>query len=192
MTTNISSSTPSISVSLAIDPPRFPLHRDQRAESPTIPIRAVSHAPAPITIFTWPTIFNLALAQRRANFECLDLTADAPLRVDLTKGPKRPGFSRERGGLDDRSFCTLLPETPVVFSDSFRVASRVLGRPEDGSSLSPGHRYRYAVREGESVGWWRWGTKDEVMAPPGRPEALGEASGGPIDLSSEVVEFEVE
>ncbi|KAI9038341.1 uncharacterized protein KD926_010877 [Aspergillus affinis] len=191
MTINMSPAS-SISISLEVDPPRFPPHRNKRTQSPSISVRAVSHATAPITIFTWPTIFNLALAQRRDNFECFDITADAPVRVNLTKGPKRRGFSRERGGHDDRFFCTLLPETPVVFVDSFKVANRVLPDHDETSVLQSGHRYTYAVREGEAMTWWGWGTKDEVMAPSDQPEALGEPSGGPIDLQPIAVEFEVE
>ncbi|KAH8431944.1 uncharacterized protein LDX57_009593 [Aspergillus melleus] len=100
------SPAPLISISLAVDP-RFPPHCDQRAQSTSIAVLTVSLATAPITSSTWPTIFNLALAQRRDDLKCFDITSDASLCVNLTKGPKRPGFSRERGGHDNRFFLHL-------------------------------------------------------------------------------------
>ncbi|KAI9836064.1 MAG: hypothetical protein M1819_001675 [Sarea resinae] len=181
------SSPPSISVDLAIDPPSFiPGGSDPL---PSLSITATSHATQPITIFTWPTVFNLDLSQKRANFTCLDLTSDAPLRLELTKGPKRTAFNREKGGSDDVFFQTLEPETPTTFKAPFKLACRTT---EGRDAIVPGHRYRFGVREGEQVPWWRYGSKEDVMAPAGEWAGLGDPSGGPLALGDVApVEFEV-
>lgn len=177
---------PSISVTLAITPPKFPF---DPSPPPTITLTAVSHYHEPITIFTQSTIFNLDLSQRRSNFICHDITtADTKsLRLDVTKGGKRPAFNRESGGSDDRFFVTLDPETPTEFQEAFRLSKR----SGDQNSLESGHRYWFGIKEGEVVSWWRVGKKAEVMASPGERASLGEASGGPIALKVEGLEFEV-
>ncbi|KAI9667808.1 MAG: hypothetical protein M1821_000627 [Bathelium mastoideum] len=174
---------PSISVTLSIDPPSF-----APGTAVNLTVTTVSHAQTPITIFTWPNVFNLNLAQRRANFTCVDLNTGTPVHLEITKGPKRPGFSRELGGRDDAYFCTLEPEEPMTFQGSFMLASRM----SDGShTVVPGHRYRFGVREGEKVKWWREGRKEEVMSPSGEASGLGDASGEPINVDAVAVEFEV-
>ncbi|KAJ5205278.1 hypothetical protein N7472_001726 [Penicillium cf. griseofulvum] len=177
---------PSISITLAITPPTFSLNTSPQ---PTITLTAVSHYPEPITLFTQPTIFNLGLSQRRSNFMCHDITTpdSKPLRLDITKGGKRPAFNRESGGSDDRFFVTLHPETPTKFQEVFLLANR----SGDQNTLEIGHRYWFRIKEGEVVPWWRVGGKAEVMAPPGERSSLGEASGGPITLKAEGVQFEV-
>ena len=179
-------SPPEIAISMAIDPPNFV---PGCSEAPTISITATSHATQPITIFTWPTIFNLQLAQRRKNFTCVDLTSNTPVFLELTKGPRRPGFSRTKGTGDDKYFFTLEPETPFTFKDSFQLAFR----PTEGDlALAQGHRYRYSVSDGEALHHWWYGRRDDIMAPKGQPRLLSEASGEPITLGSAAsVEFEV-
>lgn len=177
---------PSISITLTITSPKFPL---SPSLPPTITLTAVSHYHEPITIFTHSTIFNLGLSQRRSNFICHDITtADIkPLRLNFSKGGKRPAFSRELGGSDDRFFVTLEPETPTEFQGPFR-------RPNgsrDQSSLEVGHRYWFGVKDGQVVAWWWVGRKAEVMAPPAERASLGEASGEAIAVKVEGVEFEV-
>ncbi|KAF2239303.1 hypothetical protein EV356DRAFT_572743 [Viridothelium virens] len=175
---------PSISVSLSIDPPSF-----SPGAAVNLTVTAVSHAWTPITIFTWPSIFNLDLAQKWANFTCVDLNTAIPLHLELTKGPKRPGFSRELGGRDDAYFCTLEPEESVTFQASFKLASRTTEGPH---AIVPGHRYRFGVREGENVEWWRAGKREDVMSRPGEESGLGDASGMPIVLYPvEAIEFEI-
>ncbi|CEI60113.1 hypothetical protein FVEN_g8098 [Fusarium venenatum] len=180
---------PTLSISMSIDPPKF----TRRSESPpSISITVTSHASSPITIFTWHTIFNLALAQRRKNFICTDLTTGSPIQMDVTKGPKRPGFSYELGGPDDEYYVTLEPETPVTISHRFLREYAI----EGDKAFTPGHKYRLEVREDEVVKWWRYGKKEDVMAPPGQREARDgceDASGPPIRLGPvEPVGFEVE
>jgi hypothetical protein len=177
---------PSISITLAIDPPSF-----SPGAAVELSITAVSHASTSITIFTWPNVFNLKLAQRRANFKCADLDTGTPLFMELTKGPKRAGFSCVRGGGDDQYFLTLEPGQPLKISDSFRLANW----PTEGSgdrSITPGHRYAFEVRHGEQVDWWQEGSRGDVLVPPGQSGPLGEASGGPIVLNTGgLVEFTI-
>ena len=110
------------------------------------------------------------------------------MHLEVTKGPKRAGFSRELGGRDDVYFCTLEPGKPVIFQGSFKLASRM----SDGShTIAPGHRYRFGVREGEKIEWWREGRKEDVMSPSGEASGLGDAGGKPIDVDAVAVEFEV-
>jgi hypothetical protein len=181
---------PSISIKLAIEPSSF-----LPGDAVEISITALSHAPTPITIFTWPNVFNLKLAQKRADFKCVDLDTGEPLFMELTKGPKRAGFSHERGSPDDKFHLTLEPGQPLKISESFGLAVR----PIDGRySVTPGHRYAFEVRQGEQVDWWREWRREDVLVPPGQSGQidesgpLGGASGGPIVLSTAgPVEFEV-
>jgi len=172
---------PSISIALAVDPPSF-----SPGAAVQLSITAVSHASTPVTIFTWPNVFNLKLAQRRANFKCVDLETGEPLFLELTKGPKRAGFSCERGSQDDQYYLTLEPGQPLKISEQFGLAKRPTEGPR---AISPGHRYAFEVRHGEQVDWWREGTREEVLVPPGQSgqvegsEALYEASSEPLVLN---------
>jgi hypothetical protein len=176
---------PSISVTLAIDPPSF-----APGAAVQISITAVSHASTPITIFTWPNIFNLCLAQKRANFKCVDLDTGEPLSMELTKGPKRPGFSHERGGIDNEYHITLEPGQPLKIKESFALAKRPTG---GRYSPTPGHRYAFDVRHGEQVDWWREGRREDVLLATGQSgRSLHETGGEPIVLDiAGPVEFTV-
>ncbi|KAF4437197.1 NCP1-NADPH-cytochrome P450 reductase [Fusarium acutatum] len=166
-------------------------HRYQEDVCATISITANSHASGPITIFTWHTIFNLALAQRRKNFICTDLTTGLPLQLESTKGPKRPQFSFALGDRDEEYFITLQPEKPIITHRFFRSAGLHGDRV-----FKPGHRYQLKVRDNEEVEWWRHGKKEDVMSPLGQAspkEGCEDPSGPPIKLSHiDPVEFEVE
>jgi hypothetical protein len=133
----------------------------------------------------------LRLAQKRANFKCVDLDTGEPLSMELTKGPKRPDFSHERGGIDDEYHITLEPGQPVKIKESFALAKRPTGGPR---SITPGHRYTFEVRDGEQVDWWREGRREDVLVAPGHfgQVKLDEASGEPIVLNiAGPVEFTV-
>jgi hypothetical protein len=160
---------PSVSISLAIDKPSF-----SPGEEVEPSITVTSHASAPITIFTWPTIFNTRLALKRENFECIDLDTETPLNLEITKGGKRGGFTSRRGSNDEKYFYTLMPEEPLKFASPFKIANR--------AGVIPGHRYRFGVRCGEKLEWWTTGTKEEVLTPPGEPADLAENDDGPIEL----------
>jgi hypothetical protein len=176
---------PSISITLAINPPSF-----APGAAVELSITAVSNASTPITIFTWPNIFNLRLAQKRANFKCVDRDTGEPLSMEITKGPKRPGFSHKRGGIDDEYHLTLEPGQPLSVKESFALAKRPTGGRH---STTPGHRYAFDVRHGEQVDWWREGRREDVLLAPGQSDrSLHEAGGEPIVLKiAGPVEFTV-
>lgn len=178
------SNPPSISVQLAIDPPQF---IRGSPPMPTLSVTATSHATEPITIFTPGTIFNLNQAQKRRNFTCLDLTANTPIQMEITKGGKRVAYRRAFGHHDERFFWTLDPEVSVTFTDSFMP--RVHQPPPN---TFPAHQYRLGVSDEEVVSWWRHGRKEEVLAPAGTTASLDEPSGPPIQLMPVApVDFEI-
>ncbi|KAH7255177.1 uncharacterized protein BKA55DRAFT_563518 [Fusarium redolens] len=185
------SNPPAISISVSINPPKF-TRGSESPPSATISTTATSHAFEPITIFTWHTIFNLGLAQRRKNFICTDLTTGLPVQLETTKGPKRPQFSFALGGRDDDYFITLEPHRPITITHRFLRSAALQGN----RGFTPGHKYQLKVREDEEVEWWRYGKKEDVMSPPGQStpkEGCEHASGPPIKLSPIApVEFEVE
>lgn len=161
---------PVLSVSLALSSSNF--SADEEVE---LSITVISHASAPITIFTWPSILNTRLALKRKNFECIDLDTNAPLNLEITKGGKRGGFTSRSGSSDEKYFYTLMPEEPLKFASPFKIANR--------AGVIPGHRYRFGVRHGAKLEYWTAGTKDEVLTPPGEPAGLAKNSDGPIELN---------
>jgi hypothetical protein len=170
-------SPPVLSVSLALSSSNI-----SAEEEVELSVTVISHASAPITIFTWPTIFNIHLVLKRKNFECIDLDTNTPLDLEITKGGKRGGFTSRRGSSDEKYFYTLLPEKPLKFTSPFKIANR--------RGLIPGHRYRFGVRRGEKLEWWAAGTKEEVLTLPGEPAGLAKNEDRPIELNNvEDIEF---
>jgi len=104
-------------MTLSINPLNF-TRRSESLSTATISI-TTSHGSEPTTIFTWHTIFNLRLAQRRKTFICTDLTTGSPLQLETTKGPKRPQFSFALSGRDDAYFITLEPNIPITVNYRF-------------------------------------------------------------------------
>lgn len=196
---------PLVSFSLAITPQVFtwtPFDAD--VDKPQIAVTAVSHASSPITIFTWPTILNLKLSQRRHNFTCKDVATDEPVWMHMTKGPNRRGFSYTKGDHDEQYFVTLHPGVPYTTTSEFKLASRPLWTGQDESvekhtryfigsaegvlfldRLESGHEYRFSVQKDESIQQWWIGTKDDVLAPKGTAAGFVPPSGAPIPVKLE-------
>jgi len=170
---------PLVSVSLELDSYSF-----SQGEEVELSITATSHASTPITVFTWPTIFNPSLALRRKNFECLDLDTNTPLNLEKTKGGKRSGFVLRHGSADAEYCYTLMPEEPINFTAPFMIINY--------RGIVPGHRYRFGVCQGEKIEWWAAGTKDEVLKAPGEPEASAMYDKEPVVLHDvNDLEFEI-
>jgi hypothetical protein len=170
---------PSVSVSLELSTYSF-----SQGEEVDLSIIATSHASSPITIFTWPTIFNASLALKRKNFECLDLDTNTPLRLEITKGGKRAGFSFKRGSADEEYCYTLMPEEPIKFTSPFKIINY--------RGIIPGHRYRFGVHQGEKLEWWAAATKDEVFEASGEPGGRTMYDEEPIELTGiNDIEFEI-
>ena len=163
-------SPPALSVSLVLSSSNFSL-----SEEVELSVTVISHASAPITIFTWPTILNTRLALRRNNFECVDLDTNTPLNLEITKGGKRGGFTSRSGSNDEKYFYTPIPEEPLKFTAPFNIAK--------SNGVIPGHRNRFGVRRGEKLEYWTTGTKEEVLTPPGEPAGLAKNDNGPIELN---------
>lgn len=175
-------SHPTISVRLALSPESVTL-----GAPCSIILSTTLTYPTPITIYTWPTVFNLDLSQRRKNFWCIDLSNnDEPVRLETTKGGKRSGWiSRVLGDFDDQYFVTLEPGKTVDIIAQFTFTKRL------DNPLVAGHRYRFGFSNGECVANWMHGTRDEVMLPPGDRSPMDR--GGPVIVldTGPPIEFEV-
>lgn len=102
---------PNISTTLSL-PPQIYIEQDPQ---PTLTITFKLTAPAPITIFTWPSILNPRLALRRHNFRLHDVSTEPPTPIDLeiTRGPRLPGFSQREDSPDEKYYVTLYPGVDV-------------------------------------------------------------------------------
>ena len=157
-------SHPAISVNIAIEPASVTL-----GEPGSIILSTTLSHPTPITIYTWPTVFNLQLSQQRRNFFCTDLSNNnEPVRLETTKGGKRSGhISRVLGGKHDQYFVTLEPGKTVEIRFPFLLTTRLDNTPLQDGTLKAGHRYRFGFSEGECVWDWMHGTREEILLPPG-------------------------
>lgn len=175
-------SHPTISVRLAISPESVTL-----GASCSIILSTTLTYPTPITIYTWPTVFNLNLSQKRKNFWCIDLSNNnQPVRLEWTKGPKVSGWiSRVLGDFDDEYFVTLEPGKTLNITGPFKLSTRL------NTTLVAGHRYRFGFSEGESVGNWMHGTREEVMLPPGDRSPMDSAGPRIVLDTGPPIEFEV-
>ncbi|KAF2141576.1 uncharacterized protein K452DRAFT_298283 [Aplosporella prunicola CBS 121167] len=173
--------TPSIAVTLCLTPSSFPKDIEPL---PELSISATLHATQPITIFTWPSIFNPSVALVRHNFFAEDLTTGEPVRMDTSK-IKRRAYMHQRGDFDEKYHFTLHPGSTTVVSHHFHPMR-----------FKPGHQYRLGVTEGEALPdwlWW-WGTFDDVLSPEeGPPKDIKHLEGRfPLELKAEPIVFTVE
>lgn len=163
---------PLISVTLSLDPLSI-----TESEAMELSVTAVSHAPYPITILDYYTIFNVNLAQslRRSNgnFHLSDMDTNTALTLQHIGCKKRSAIRYELGHSDSRYFHTLHPNVPYKFSAPCHVPHM---------ELVPGHRYSLSVGEEEKVGWWKKDTKEDVLQSPGHEllQDSPEASAVPI------------
>ena len=195
---------PSVSVMLAVNPPAFKI-----GDPVELSVTATNDASYPITIFTWPTIFNVELAQQRGNFIGSDQDEgyDLPLHtIEVSRG--KPCYTL--GGKFDKFFVTLEPGQPFKFNSSFLMAQGPppYAVPEgldwtsanenapDGTAykyLLPGHRYLLDISDVyKDMPWWKIGRKEDVLNLPGQDRNGSVPSGGPIFLTHDWEEdFEV-
>jgi hypothetical protein len=187
MTTN---THPIISTKLSLSPQDY----IQGEESPILTITLNLSGPAPITIFTYFGPFNADLALRRRNFTLQDILTDppTPFNLELTKGGRRPGFSRRKGGRDAKYYITLYPGVDHKIQCPFFVVRRT-ERVTSLPMLHTGHRYRLDVSEGERIREWWWGTVDDVLVDGEESRERIEPTRGelPIYIYADPVDFEV-
>jgi hypothetical protein len=181
---------PIISTKLSLSPQDY----TQGEEPPTLTITLNLSSPAPVTIFTYFGIFNPGLALRRRNFTLQDVSIDppTPINLEVTKGGKRPGFSRRKGSQDAKYYVTLYPGVDHEIHCPFFVVRRM----EQETSLPMlhiGHRYRLGVSGGENIGEWWWGTVDDVLVGDEETHEEVKPTRGdvPIDICADPVDFEV-
>lgn len=177
---------PSVSLYISIDRSTCNVMSE---DLPTLTISVTSHASHPITACTYATVLNPQLALKRKNFSVFNLTTNQRVWTQLGELHRTP-LRRQLGHSDEKYFLTLLPETPITITHPFSLVGRWKRRdPDKGltkiprainykgevfrSYLEPGHKYRFGVAEGQGIGWWRYGTKEEVLAPPGAPSGKG-------------------
>jgi hypothetical protein len=116
-----------------------------------------------MTIPAYSTISDIREAQKRsrpgANYLCVDFDSNEPVQLQDRICGRFDNISHKLEDSDNRYFHTLQPEVPYKFSGPCIVVYR---------ELVPGHRYRLSVDEEASIGWWRCGTKEEVLDRPGK------------------------
>ncbi|KAK5115810.1 hypothetical protein LTR85_009404 [Meristemomyces frigidus] len=179
------SHVPGITIHIAIEPTMYSV--SQSAELPTLNLTVTLHASRPITVFTFPTALNLRLALMRNNFCCDDMTTGEPVWLERTKGPQRPAVRRSKQSQDEKYFLELHPGQPTTVSYPFVLVSGWKHRGEAGPQgrgpeltsvyrgqeyrnfLEPGHTYRFSLAEDQSIDWWRYGTRNEVLEPADAP-----------------------
>ena len=173
---------PLVSLSITIDPP---VYSAACPELPTLGLHVTSHASRPITICTDGTVLNLGQAMRGRNFNILDLTANQ--RVWTFRGHVRRAALRRRFGVSaEKYYLTLYPEKVTTIAHPFVLAGTWNTRdPEKGlvmkprsscykgeefrNYLEPNHKYRFGISDDQGIGWWRYGTKEEVLEPADSP-----------------------
>ena len=179
------STPPSIHASIAISPANLRL-----GEAATLTVTATLTHTAPVTIFTWGTIFDTDLSLSQG-YKCTDLTTNASVAVE-TRKKKRHAFRHDLGSPDEVYHRTLEPGKTTVFTGSFLLAQQCYN---DSYKLTAGHRYRFEPRGQNVVSRWWNGRKEEVMSPPGQRAALQDDTGpprSPIEMNSDIrFEFDV-
>ncbi|RYP93281.1 hypothetical protein DL770_000570 [Monosporascus sp. CRB-9-2] len=187
---------PSVSVTLAISPSTYK-HGDSENAIPDLSVTATldSSAPKPVTLQTWSTVFNPGLALKRRNFTAQDISQDPPtnIKLEITKGPRRPGFQHKKGSNDERYYVTLYPGQEVtVAKQPLQIVKRT---KDDAPVFQAGHTYSLGLsEEGRKVQTWWWGTTDDVLDEVGGPpkDVSGIEGKGDIVLNmEEPVSFEI-
>ncbi|KAJ3498449.1 hypothetical protein NLG97_g1112 [Lecanicillium saksenae] len=117
-----------------------------------------------------------------------------------TKGPQRRRFSRTKGDRDEQYFVTLQPGVPLSScplwageEDTRELRTHYFTDSAEGekflSWLETGQAFRFAVEDDETIKWWWFSTKEDVMAPEGTAGSLLPSSGAliPVKLGKTVV-----
>ncbi|KAI1084615.1 hypothetical protein F5B20DRAFT_522352 [Whalleya microplaca] len=211
---SVDAERPRITLGLSLDPRS---HSYSSPTPPTLSVTAALHASSPITVLIWHSALHPHLALRQGAFQITDLstaTVVKQLSIMLSRAP----IQRKLGGPDDAHFVTIYPETPVTVSTLFGNPSGVAGKPlpegHEGrlrqaaggmavarsvcgvDGLRLGTRYRLEIVDGVhrslTVDWWKWGTRDEVLAKECEPADLGEGDGSLVMEAEDgsKVEFE--
>ncbi|KAH0283150.1 hypothetical protein M436DRAFT_68227 [Aureobasidium namibiae CBS 147.97] len=111
----MTNSPPRIDITFSITPST---HSFSSPLPPTLDLTLLSHASAPITLFTWNTPFHLPHCLTNTSLSIHNTKTSTP--VPTTKLLiQRPALTRVRGSYDEVLFLTLLPGVPVTLSRPF-------------------------------------------------------------------------
>ncbi|KAL8712687.1 MAG: hypothetical protein Q9220_003219 [cf. Caloplaca sp. 1 TL-2023] len=181
---------PTLSIKLTLSAETYSF---SHSETPKLFLSVISNAERPFTIFTYGTILNPHTALHQRGFIITDLVDGLEIPViQVFIQPQRKPFRRVRGCNDEKYFLTIFPGIPTTVRASFgpedprpkhAMNERRSTSPERGKTsprrstrvrgvdgLEAGHRYRLDVsEEGLQLGWWKWGTKDDILVDPDSP-----------------------
>ncbi|CAD0112672.1 unnamed protein product [Aureobasidium uvarum] len=113
----------------------------------------------------------------------------SPINLEITKGPKRPGFSRRKDHPDEQYYITLYPGVDFKIQHSIERTAR----ESELSIFQAGHKYRLGISGEEKIPRWWWGTRDEVLSDSEHiKEGVGPAQGEvAIVIYADPVDFDV-
>lgn len=149
-----SARTPELSVKLSLSSDECHL-----SGSPafTITTTVTLDAAGPITVDATRTILQDGARLMWNVFEIVELDTDEVVdQGDLIGCWEGGPPDTWRGFLDVR---TLRPDEPLTARKTFAKDQ------DDYDGLTPGKRYALRVAKGHAVPHWRWGTKEDVLAP---------------------------
>jgi hypothetical protein len=184
---------PRIELTLSISPST---HSFSNALPPTITMTLVSHAPHPITLFTWDKPLDFQHVLTNNGITITNLTSNTTVKTTRHM-IQRTAITRLRGSYDEILFPTLEPEVATTFSRAFgrnatlkplpkhmikngweldakgnemRIRRSVNATGVDG--LEAGCSYRVGVNI-ESLNQCRWAfaTKEEVLVDRGSADS---------------------
>jgi hypothetical protein len=155
---------PSVAVTLAINPSNFTLGSHVELSA-----TAVSNASYPITVDTWPNIFNPGLSQQRGSLVGVDKDTHKELEMHVIDVRMNAEFLNDRtlGGVHDEYLVTLEPGQTRAFNTFFYTAVGDIYHKPD---VLPGHRYLIDLEESEQVGWWKKEERKTSWIFPGKIE----------------------
>jgi hypothetical protein len=187
---------PSLSIDMAINPSIYSV---SSTALPNLSFSITSHSTHPITILTNGTVLTKERPFIRGkNYTAIDINTNQRVWFSTEYVQRGCPIQQRLGHSDEKHFLTLLPEVPVKITYPFDpVVCWNRRDPSEGLTFSPrapdfkgeefrkyfepGHKYRFGIayKQGterllgpvQGVLWWRYGTKEEVLAPRGAPSA---------------------
>ena len=187
---------PSHSIDIAIDPSIYSV---SSTDLPSLSFSITSHSTHPITILINGTVLIQERPFIHGkNYTAIDINTNQRVWFSTEHVQRGYHILQQLGHSDERHFLTLLPEIPVKITYLFMPVGRWNRRdPSEGLTFSPqaldfrgeefrkyfepGHKYRFGIAYKQGIEgslgpvqgalWWRYGTKEEVLAPREVPSA---------------------
>ena len=175
---------PKILVSLNLD---LPVHSFSSDKAPTLTVTITSLHEKPITIYGDELRPNLMITY--GAFKLIDLSTGDVVHHSRRRYCKIPPPTKVEVPLQEELLHTLMPNIPLSLSAPFGLDRKPLAgsdvdRKDPRASIGavgvdglyPGHRYQLLAAEQpginwNSIHWWEYGTKVEVLnSPSGKPD----------------------